>query len=236
MRRALVVALAMLLLAPVAARAQSRRWGSFEIGAGTYRPNIDSEPGLARPTFAQFFGNSDGWMFRAALSRVLLTYPGSLEVGLRTGYMRRSGHGLQMTADGSTISDVPSSDTTAFNVIPTTITVTYRLDMLPERYHVPLAPYVRLALERYNWWVTKGDGGSARNGATNGYSAAAGLALQLDIFDRQAARELQSESGIDHTYLFAEIGKSWIDDFGSSSSWDLSNQALPLSFGLLFTF
>ena len=41
---------------------------------------------------------------------------------------------------------------------------------------------------------------------------------------------------MNHTYLFFEAKKSWIDDFGSSESWDLSDKDVAYSGGLLFVF
>jgi hypothetical protein len=36
--------------------------------------------------------------------------------------------------------------------------------------------------------------------------------------------------------VFAELTKSSIDDFGSSASWDLSNDDFELGLGLMFVF
>lgn len=228
--------LAAALLAPRVADAQPRTKGSVEIGAGFYYPNIDAEPALAATLpYEQIFGTRRGWMFRAGYSRAILRRFGTLEAGFRTGYFRDSGHGLTMDESGNITAD-PSAATTSFNVIPTSLTLTYRFDWLAERYPIPLAPYGRLALERYNWWVGNTKGGAAKLGATNGWSATAGVAILLDILDRQMARELDQETGIHHTYVFGDFTWSRVDDFGSSSSWDLSDPRPSLSFGLLFVF
>ena len=54
--------------------------------------------------------------------------------------------------------------------------------------------------------------------------------------DPGLAREMDRESGVNHTYLFFEVTRSTIDDFGSSKSWDLSSEKLSLTGGLLFVF
>ncbi len=233
MRRIVAAAVLCLAIATPAA-AESRRWGSFEIDAGTYRPDIDA--GLAPPgPYEQVFGTNRGWMFRLGASYAVLKRMGSLEVGLRTGFFQASGKGFSMTpTDPPTYT--PSGDSTKFRIVPTSAVLTYRFDWVAERYPVPVAPYARVALERYNWWITDGAGHSAQNGATNGWSAAAGVALLLDFFDRQASRELDRETGINHTYAFAEIENKRVDDFGSSKSWDLSDTRLSFSFGLLLVF
>ena len=221
---------AALLLAGPAARAESPRIGSFELGAGPYRPNIDSDFTAPGP-YRQIFGGGRSAMFRAGVSRALYTDVGQLELGFRTGFYSKSGHGV-LASDHVT----PSGDRTSFNVLPTSLTLTYRADFIPDRWGVPLAPYVRVALERYNWWVTKGGGSWTEKGATNGWSATAGLALLLDFFDRDLARELDADTGINHTYLFFDFTKSKVDDFGSSKSWDLSADRISWAGGLLFVF
>lgn len=235
------LAVAGLLAAPAAARAESPRWGSLELGAGTYRPNIDADyvppqpPALDYgPPYARVFGTGRGWMFRLGVSRALLTYPGALEIGLRTGFFRASGKAFQI-ANGS-ITNVASGDPTTFNVVPTSLTLTYRFDLLADRFSIPFAPYGRVALERYNWWVTGGSGSMSKHGATNGYSFTGGVAFLLDFLDSGLARELDEDTGINHTYLFFDATKSVVKDFGSSKSWDLSDEKLSLAFGMMFVF
>jgi hypothetical protein len=63
-----------------------------------------------------------------------------------------------------------------------------------------------------------------------------GLALLLDIIDRQTAREFDNQTGVNHTYLFFEVTKRTVDDFGSSSSWSLSDKSVGYNGGLLFVF
>ncbi len=233
MKPATLLALALALAAaPSSTRAQpSPRRGSFELGAGTYRPDIDSD--LAAPgPYEQVFGSGRGWMLRAGVSRTLYDRVGSLELGLRTGWFHDSGKGL--VDDGGTL--VESGDDTSINVIPTSVTLTYRFDWLVERYGIPLAPYGRVALERYNWWVADGRDGWAKEGATNGWSMTGGLAFLLDFLEPGAARTLDRETGVNHTYLFFDVTRSQVDDFGGSRSWDLSDEELSLAGGLLFIF
>jgi hypothetical protein len=234
-RLVLLLAALAVASAPAAVRAESPRYGSFEFGAGQYRPNIDAQPGLAAPLpYGQIFGTGRGWMFRAGISRAIFTYPGALEIGFRTGFFRDSGNGLQV--QNGVITDVKSGDPTTFNVVPTSLTLTYRFDLLADRLGIPLAPYGRVALERYNWWITGSSGSMGKTGATNGYSATGGIAFLLDFVDEGLARELDADTGINHTYLFVDVTKSWVKDFGSSKSWDLSDEKTSLAFGMMFVF
>lgn len=232
-RRLVVAALAAAL--PFAASAQyaSGRWGSVEVGAERYRPDIDSD--LPAPgAYHLVFQGGDRWMFRLGISKTLYTGMGSVEAGVRTGYFQDSAEAL--ISDGAT----PPVYTralveTKLHVIPSSLTLTYRFDWPVERHRIPLAPYVRLALERYNWWISDGEG-EVESGATNGWSATAGIAFLLDILDPGSARAMDRDAGVNHTYLFLEATKSRIDDFGSSTSWDLSDEDFSFGGGLLFVF
>ncbi|ABC83342.1 MXAN_2562 family outer membrane beta-barrel protein [Anaeromyxobacter dehalogenans] len=226
------LAAAALLAAPGPARAQpSPKRGSIELGAGNYTPDVDS--GFAKPgPYEQVFGGGKGWMFRAGMGYALYSGVGVVEAGFRSGYFRRSGKGI-VDVSGT---DVRSGDKTTFNIIPTSLTLTYRFDWMAEQWHVPLAPYARLAAERYNWWVTDGRGKSVESGATNGWSWTAGVALLLDVIDPGSARDLDRETGLNHTYLFFDVTQAKVDDFGSKKSWDLSNKDLAMAGGLMFVF
>jgi hypothetical protein len=207
---------------------ESGRFGSFELGVGGYKPNIDSEFTGTGP-YQQVFGSGRGAMFRLGFAKALWIQKGAIELGFKTGFFRASGHGL--LEDGTV-----SQDRTAFNVVPTSLTLTYRADFLPEDLNFPLVPYARVAFERYNWWVTKGSGAWSKSGATNGYSATLGLAFSLNFLDRGLARELDSDSGINQTYLFFDATKSKVDDFGSKKSWDLSDPSVSIAGGLMLVF
>jgi len=231
MRVALAALAAALLLAATPAQAQaagSGRWGSLQLGAGPYLPRIDSEFSGATP-YRDVFGGKPGPMFRLQVAKSIWSGFGSVEVGIKTGFWSKSGHAI-VTGTGTA-----SGDKTTFNILPTSLTLGYRVDPVYENAGVPLIPYAQVALERYNWWVTK-DSKWTKKGATNGWSATVGLALVLDFLDPGAARDLGNETGVDHTALYFDVTKSKVDDFGSKKSWDLSDKKLMWSGGLLLAF
>ncbi len=225
--------------APLAAAQESPyaspRWGAFEVSLSGYRPRIDAEFGGAATPYQTAFGGGRGLMFRVDLAKSLLTEYGELDVGIGGGYWEKLGHGL--LPDGSA-----SADSTMLKVVPSRLSVTYRFDYLANRYPIPLAPYVRLSFDRYWWWINNGSGGVAKasgksgQGATNGYSFSGGIAFLLDFVDRGLARDMDRNTGINHTYVFVDFTKSFIDDFGSKSSWDMSDDKVTISGGLLFVF
>jgi hypothetical protein len=228
--RLLAAVLAAALATAARAETESERSASVDFMAGQYLPNVDSEFKNGNTPWADSFGTGRSWMFRGGWSYALYHGWGTFEVGGQLGYYSRSGF-------GHTVAGEVSGDKTVFRMIPTSATFTYRFDTLGNGYALPLAPYARLALERYNWWVTDGAGKTTRYGATNGWSAAGGLCLLLDFFDPDMRRELDNETGINHSYVFAEARKTYVDDFGSSSSWILSDKgSVGWSFGLLFVY
>ena len=238
MIRSLVATLALAAALPAAAQ-PSPRWGAFELSFLGYRPNIDGEFGGSGP-FQAAFGGKHNVMLRADLAKALLTGYGELDVGFGVGYWEKYGHGF----DPPELGGGPSSDPTAIKIVPTRLSLTYRFDQLAEQFRwFPIAPYVRASFERYNWWVNNGSGATAKAGsrsgygATNGYSISGGFAFLLDAIDPGLAREMDRDSGINHTYLFVDFTKSYIRDFGSSGSWDLSpDRNVVVSGGILFVF
>jgi hypothetical protein len=219
----------------------SPRWGSVDLGFGQYTPEIDSEafPNSAAPVppgpYELMFGKKPGWMFSATVSYSLFARFGTWDIGFKTGYWEKSAPGLTSNP-GSATGFSQTGANTALKIVPTSAVVTYRFDWPVDRYNIPIAPYGRFAFERYNWWITRGTGGTVEKGATMGWSAAGGLDLLIDWIDPQLAREFDHESGVNHTYLFFEVQTGKIDDFGSSKSWDLSPKGFTWLSGMTFVF
>ncbi len=230
---------AVLALSALPARAESPRFGSFDLRFNTYRPDIDSEfHGTATP-YADSFGTSRALMVQGIFSRSLFVNDTlAADLGFGVGYWEKHGAGVCTSCN-----PVQYGDSTSIRIIPLTLAATARLDWLLYKAGVPLAPYLRLSLHDYLWWTYGGGGGVAvaaggqrGSGMTLGWSATAGLGLALDFIDTQLGREMDYDTGINHTILYADVTKAWIDDFGSKSSWNLSPDALQWSIGLLFVF
>jgi hypothetical protein len=211
-------------------------WGSVELRLSGYRPRLDAEfHGSASP-YANAFGDGRAYLGSVHIGKEVWRGFGILEVGAGAGFGQLHGHGL--LEDGSR-----SADTTLLRVLPLSLTLTYRLDDVASRWGIPLVPYARVALQRYLWWVKNGAGGTsswsgvAGSGATDGYALTAGVALPLGALDPTLSRDLHQNAGLHDVFLFADATKSVIDDFGSRTSWDLSDATqLRWSAGLLFTF
>ncbi len=220
-----------LSLAPAPARAESPITGSVELRLGTFKPDIDSDVATSPGPYQKAFGGKRPLKFEALASKALWRGFGTFEAGLGAGFFRATGRGV-FASDGS-----PSSDKTVLNIVPTSLALTWRFDLVQDRFNFPIVPFARASLERYNWWITDGAGKTVKSGATNGYSYGGGLGLALDFLDPTLGREMDTESGVNHVLAVVELKKTQIDDFGSKKSWDLSDtNTLSVSFGLSFVF
>lgn len=238
MRRLLLAAALALAVGP--ARAESPRTGSFEVRLSWYRPDLDSEFGGAIHPYADAFGTSKAVMLQLALAKSLwISEVGTLDLGFGAGYWEKYGTGL--TPAGA------PGDRTTLKMVPLQIYAGYRVDYLFERFGIPFAPYARAALVDHLWWVNDGAGNTASftsltggtsrgSGQTYGYAFTGGVALVLDFFDPTMAREMDLDTGINHTLVYGDVTKSVIDDFGSKKSWNLSGADLVFSIGLQFVF
>ncbi len=109
------------------------RYGAFELSLGGYRPKIDSEFSGGSGPYQATFGGGRGLMFRADVAySVLVDEVGSLDIGGGAGYFERYGKG--QFPDGGI-----SGDSTALKVIPSRVSLTYRLEWFWNAFGVPLA-------------------------------------------------------------------------------------------------
>lgn len=240
-----------------------------ELKFGLYTPNIDTSTGLTGTPFSNLFTNQfDGPPGQRPAGKLLTTAEfdwqffhrfGSLALGSSLGYQRRLTHAFEVpatpggggqggcvvqNADPTGPGCVRSSDSTALNVIPMTVQLVYRFDVLDRRYNVPLVPYVKAGFAYYIWWIehNSGDlshaltptGSSTGVGGTAGLVAQPGLAITLDALDPTASRTLEATSRIHHTYIFAELNYAWITGMGFKNKMVFSD--IGWNVGLSFEF
>ncbi len=266
-----------LALDPLPEDYRSPQHFAFELKFGTYSPNIDATGGLTGKPFSDEFVAQDSANAGKRPDGKLLTSMefdwqfwhgfGSLGVGVSAGLMRVSTHSFVYgtATDGSLVSCpvVPgqlncqrSGDTNTLSVIPLTLELVYRFDVLSKRWNIPVVPYLKGGIGYYLWWVADGSGNLAHNvdktsqqivntgtcgfggdcalGGTFGLVAHPGIALMLDFLDPGSARTMDNELGINHTYLFCELNYAWINGFGSATKLNLSDTGWNA--GLAFEF
>ena len=185
---------------------------------------------------------------------------GNLAIGNTAGFYRRTTHSFAYVTDpmtgnptqactaGAGGNCVRSGDQTALNIVPLSILAVYRFDYLAKRWKIPFVPYFKIGLAYYIWWIENGGGsfsiaqytppGSSSSqggwGGTFGWVMNPGGAFLLDILDPSAAKTIDAELGINHTYLFCEFHYADVSGFGAAGKMNLSDTTLNA--GIAFEF
>jgi hypothetical protein len=212
--------------------AESPRNTMVELKFGPFKPDIDKEFGGKASPFRTVMGNKSLLMTQFEYDYEFFTGFGIVAMGATIGYSRAKGTARLQD-------DKPSNDTTTMHMIPLSISALYRFDWAAHKYNVPLVPYVKTGFDYYIWWITNAVGdvsksrdGSVGQGGTFGGHATFGLAFLLDFLAPSMATTFDNNMGVNNTYIFAEYCLSFINDFGSSSSFDLSSKTFL--FGISF--
>ncbi len=212
-------------------------FNAIEVRISRFNPDIDSEFDGATP-YADTFDGARPYNLEIEYDRQFYEGFGSFGVGFNLGYNRV--RGSARTVDGET-----SPDKTRLLVVPTRVSAVYRFDELPQRFNIPFTFVFKVGLDYAFWSIGDSEGQTAEvptdsgdpisgRGGTAGWHASAGLHLLLDWFSPNMASSFASNVGVVDSYLFVEFMASQVDDFGSSTSWSLSQQQLWV--GLAFEF
>jgi len=184
-----------------------------ELKFGPYKPNVDDEPGLTSKPYQTVFGSDDDVMSTLEIGAAV--YRGMLGWGGITGSIGYFNATANTFVAGTTMR---SSDETEFTIIPLTLNGMWRFDQLGAM-GIPLVPYGKLGLAYDLWYSDGGNGETSEttdgtaSGGKLGWQGAIGLGFVLDSLDRDMARSLAAESGIQHLYLFAEYLHASVSGF-----------------------
>jgi hypothetical protein len=153
------------------------------------------------------------------------------------------------TATEVTYNDCISDDEDKLNVVPMSVLLSYRFDVLDRRFGIPIIPYVKVGLAYYAWWFgnsssyvstinTTDSNGQPKtldsSGGSLGLVVHPGLALNLSALDPSAARAIDQEVGLNRVTLFVELNYSWVNGFGRPRNLDLSDTSLSAGLGFEF--
>jgi hypothetical protein len=134
-----------------------------------------------------------------------------------------------------------SGDTSNFKVVPLSLSAVYRFDYFLEQKGIPLVPYGKLGLDWAYWQITDGNGeiatdgrGGSGRGGTLGWHAAAGIALVIDFFDPDAARDFDTDLGVNHTAITFEYAHADLSGLGEPNRLHVGDTSWSL--GLLLEF
>lgn len=220
---------------------------AFEIRFGPYLPDVDAGvPGFVpcpgnttgcvqQKPFDKTFGSDHRILVSAELDWEAYHFQRWITVGVGglIGYTKASGT-AQFT-DGSEGSAEPADLSIwifgALGVL--------RVDGFANHLGVPIVPYVKAGPAVGYWSSSNGRGVSNHDGVegrghTVGTIWAIGGALQLDWFDRQAAKTFEAERGVFHTYAFAEYTVLQLHGIGQSNAMWLGDKTWTA--GLSFEF
>jgi len=240
--KTLIVSLLSLFLFSQAAFAQTdEAWEDVESGKqssprnwtahaefGVYKLSyIDDEFSNNTDPYTSVFGNKYKFHVQAGAERLLWQGVGTVGLEAAIGYWQTTGKGLYR--DGT-----KSADSTTFRMIPLKLSAVYRYTDPWDKWDIPLVPFVKFGLDYYIWWISKEGSGTSEfeaadgtkksgYGGTFGLHVSYGLQLCLDFMDKRLANEFDQDMGVNNTYLYFEGTFAYVNDFGSSSSFNLSS-------------
>jgi len=209
---------------------------AFELRFGPYRPDVDGEFNGARTPYQDYFGDD-----RHLLTQIEVDYEffhgfGTLGAGVSFGYYSVTANSPLANGSG-----LPSGDSSTLKMVPMSLLAVYRFDRLLVTRGFPLVPYGKLGLDYAYWQITDGNGeiatdgmGGRGRGGTLGWHAALGLALVLDMFDPEAARDFDADLGVNHTALIFEGSHADISGLGQANRMHLGDTTWSL--GILVQF
>lgn len=233
-------------------RQESPQRFAIEVKFGPYLPDVDRRwTGSGFGPYATIFGRTDDLGVttgqpRKGLFSVLsfewqfFHVGGPLSIGTTIGFFGDRADALidEPVEDGESVRT--SADRVRFNVIPITVLLGYRFELLADRFRVPLVPYVRGGVAYGFWWEKKGsklavnEAGVKARGGSVGWQVNLGLMLRLDFIERGTAVDLDRLTGINHTYVFGEWQFSHLDGFGSDKAMPVGDDTFLI--GLAFEF
>jgi hypothetical protein len=202
-----------------------------ELRFGPYRPDVDralsNAPGCTVGPYEAVFGTGNDLLVEGEFDWQALDFiVGTLAIGASVGIFHAKGKSL---LPGGC---VKSDDETNLWGMPFSLMAVVRFDILADRWSVPLVPFFKAGLTYHLWWASTADGRSSYTpessnesetalGGTFGLKLGGGMMFRLDWLDRRAARTLDNEFGVNHTYLVFEYFWSWANDFNSYDAKNL---------------
>lgn len=192
--------------------ASSRSW-AWELRLGPYTPNVGA-------AFDETFGSDDGWLFATEVDWLPLDIPyvGMLGIGVGFGW---AGYSANALIEGT---NMRSDEETRLDLFPLTTVGVLRLTVLYDELKVPIFLTGKLGADFVFWSSSTGDTDDG-SGIGIGLRWAAQAALVLDVFEPAAARALDEEWSINHSFLYVEL-------FGSTAGGTPAVGGTSVAFGL----
>lgn len=189
---------AVVALTPVAvasrASAESPERVTIEVGLGPYSP-------AAPAVFRDIYGSERGPIanFDASFHVYRIPHVGPIGVGVGLGWARYAAHACLDASCGQR-----SDESLHYDIYPLGASLHLRVDTLQTEWNIPIFLSAGIGGEYVRYREQKGGTTEARGG-TFGLRYRAQIAFVLDILDQRAARALDENHGINHSYLFFEL-------------------------------
>lgn len=224
-----VLGAALVALAPAVAHAQgvvseysdltdetvieSPVWGVWELLAvGPYQPDAIGDVGSSLEGLADDRGpllatELDFFIFH-------IPYVGPVGAGVRAGWAKFDGPAFdERTGEPS------ENRNTKVTIFPITPMAVLRVNVLARELDFPVIFTGKIGLHMIPWRSSTG-GRSDGSDIEFGLRWAAQVALELDFLEPRAARMLDEEWGINHSFIFGEVfGSTASGGFGDSFAW-----------------
>lgn len=159
------------------------------------------EPGSDDTSINGVLNDDAGPLLSMNIEYILLRVPDVLygSIGGGIGWMKFTGNARD--ASGGVV-----SEETDLSVIPLQAIAALRIDALPRKLQIPFSFGAKLGWEWAFWSTGTGERTDAR-GWSLGLLYGAQVLLDLDTFEPAAARAMDEEWGINHSFLFFEFMK-----------------------------
>lgn len=201
-------------------------YGVWEVFAlGPYSPPIlDGIPGGNVPPIT----GDRGPLLSTELDFFLFKIPfvGRFGVGGRVGWASYSGRALPADVDEDAEDLGEQGEPARLTMFPITPMAMLRIDVLARELDIPIVFTAKVGLDIIPWRSRLGGVTEAKD-VEYGLRWGAQVALELDFLEPRAARRLDDEWGINHTFIFAEL-------FGSTARFLGANIAWTAGLGIVF--
>ena len=217
----IIILMLLLICLPVLSLAEDGteppHW-SLELKGGAFSPQLAG--------WSRYYGGGYPAQYGGALSYKIVR---QLELGLEGSYLRASGKG-QQPLHAAAGDQVPAGAVT-YEQLPLDVFVLARGIFREDQLLVPYlgGGWTRLFYRE----AIQGEG--KQQGSTNGYHARGGIQFLLDSLDRDAARNLDRDFQVRHSYFFTEA-KYTHAAAGTDPSGSVNLGGISYLGGLLFEF
>ncbi len=222
-RRAATALMLLLIFWSLPGFAESGRHGSVSFRGSAYRPdelNDTTHSVSGEGVYDAIYGGKRRFWIELQAGRNLYHGIGTTSVMGTIGYWGARGEAVSET------SGTPTADGTHFVMVPLNAAINYRLHLWDRQF---LVPYAELGADAWLFRESGPDG--TLKGMQKGYHTALGLLVLLDLFDPEAATNLDVDWGVNQTYLSIEYRIAQMTNF-SKDPFDLSDRMIVIGIGV----